>query len=85
MSNNTANFSYLIPVSGNHTFNFTLLENNQGVMKAYYLENNYFIYQKQNIDLQGLLRIIIHNLNGQTKWQYNEYDHKIEVVNLEGY
>ena len=47
MSDNTANFSYLIPISGNHTFNFTLLENNQGVMKTYYLENNYLISQQQ--------------------------------------
>ena len=83
MSNNTANFSYLIPVSGNHTFNFTLLENNQGVMKTYYLENNYFIYQKQNINLQGIVEDNYPDLNGQTKWQYNEYDHKIEVVNLD--
>ena len=83
MSDNTANFSYLIPVSGNHTFNFTLLENNQGVMKTYYLENNYFIYQKQNINLQGIVEDNYPDLNGQTKWQYNEYDHKIEVVNLD--
>ena len=83
MSENTANFSYLIPVSGNHTFNFTLLENNQGVMKTYYLENLYLIYQKQSIGLEEIVEDNYPDLNGQTKWQYNEYDHKIEIVNLE--
>lgn len=83
MSENTANFSYLIPVSGNHTFNFTLLENNQGVMKTYYLENLYLIYQKQSIGLEEIVEDNYPDLNGQTKWQYNEYDYKIEIVNLE--
>ena len=77
------NFTFSIPASGKYNFNFTLLENNEGKIEIFYLDEIYLFYQNQNIDLELIVEDYYLDLNGGTKWQYNEYENKIEVINLE--
>jgi len=77
------NFTFTIPHSGKYTFNLTLLSNSEGQLSTYYIEKSYLFYQLKEVDLQNIVKDYYPDENDLTKWQYNDFDKKIEIIYLE--
>ena len=72
-------FPFIIPRSGNYVFNLTLLSD--GEITTSHSEYQYVFYENTNIQLENIIQD--YYLDDGTKWNYDDENEQLELINLE--
>lgn len=76
-------FHFNIPMSGEYTFNLTLLiEDNENV-KQYYINKQFVFYDYQNYEINNIIVDYYYDPSDNANWLYNTENNKIELKNIE--
>ena len=76
-------FHFNIPISGEYTFNLTLLIEDDDNVKQYYINKQFVFYDYQNYEINNIIIDYYYDPSDNANWLYNSENGKIELKNIE--
>ena len=75
-------FYFNIPISGDYTFNLTLLVENNEIVKEYYVNEKYTFYDYQEYQISEIIADYYYDPSGNANWIYDEESNLLELSNI---
>jgi len=76
-------FYFIIPRSGDYTFNLTLLVESNEIVKEYYLTEKYLFYDYQGYQLDELITDYYYDPSDNANWIYDAESNQLKLNNIE--
>ena len=76
-------FYFNIPISGDYTFNLTLLVENNEIVKEYYLNEGFTFYDYQEYQISEIIADYYYDPSDNANWLYDVDDSQLELRNIE--
>ena len=81
--NYSHSFYFNIPISGDYTFNLTLLVENNDVVKEYYINEMYTFYDYESYQISNIIADYYYDPADNANWIYNHENNMLELGNIE--